>query len=244
MRKPLYRFHKLNKEKMSKQQYNYKNDHDTRWHFYESWLQEMPQRIEARYDFPGLLNILQEFININGTDNIAKNIFKSESNTSLYIFGKVGNEISIITYMEKTAQSVKIMNTQKNEKFKNTSPTAVDLYLSGRALVKPKGLIFTSDNQMTDRGLGIWKKLMTSGKHISVYDITDKKRTGQTLKQLKSPDELEQYFTNDYSGKNYRYVLSESTDNFNNYTYCYFMTRRICESAGTINDDEYNDEDK
>jgi hypothetical protein len=229
---------------MTNQQYNYKNTDDLRWYFYESWLQEMPERIEARYDFPGLLNILQEFININGVDNISKNIFKSESDTSLYIFGKVGNELSIITYMEKTVQSVKIMNTQKNEKFKNISPTAVDLYLTGLELVKPKGLVFTSDNQMTDRGLDIWKKLLKMGKHISVYDVTNKLKTGQTLKQLKSSDELEQYFKNDYSSQHYRYVLAESLNNFNNYTYCYFMTRRICESANTINDAIYQENDK
>jgi hypothetical protein len=141
--------------------------------------------------------------------------------------------------MEKTTQSVKIMNTQKNEKFKSVRPSAVDLYLTALGIVKPRSLMFTSDNQMTDQGLGIWKKLLSLGKHISVYDITNKARTGQTLKTLSSPEEIEQYFINDQSGQRYRYVLSESTEQFNNYTYCNFMTRRICESAGTICDDNY-----
>jgi hypothetical protein len=229
---------------MSEGQYDYKNDDNTRWHFYESWLQEMPQRIKARNDFPGLLNNLQEFISIFGENQISQNIFKSESESTLYVFGRLSNEVSVITYMEKTQQSVKIMNTQKNEKFKGTRPGAVDLYLNALEIVKPKSLMFTSDNQMTDRGLEIWKKLLSMGKYISVYDVTNKSRAGQTLKQLSSPEELEQYFRNDLVGQHYRYVLSESIEEFNNYTYCNFMTRRICESAGTINDDFYKDEDK
>lgn len=229
---------------MSSEHYNYKNEDNIRWHFYESWLQEMPQRIAARNDFPGLLNNLQEFISMFGENQIGENIFKSESDSTLYVFGRLSNKVSIITYMEKTQQSVKIMNTQKNEEFKGLRPSAVDLYLTALEIVKPKSLMFTSDNKMIDRGLEIWKKLLSMGKHISVYDITNKSRTGQTLKQLSSPEEFEQYFRNELTGQNYRYVLSESIEKFNNYTYCYFMTRRICESAGTIDDDNYKDEDK
>jgi hypothetical protein len=195
---------------MSKEQYNYKNEDDTRWHFYESWLQEMPQRISARNDFPGLLNNLEEFISIFGKEQVTENIFKSESESTLYIFGRVSDKVSIITYMEKTQQSVKIMNTQKNQEFKGVKPSAVDLYLTALDIVKPRSLMFTSDNQMTDRGLEIWKKLMSVGKHISVYDVTNKSRSGQTLIQLRTPEELEKYFRDDYTGQHYRYVLSES----------------------------------
>jgi hypothetical protein len=232
---------KLHGTVMSERNYDYKNFDDSRWQFYESWLLEYPQRIESRYDFPGLLNILSEFISIFGETQVAQNIFKSESESSLYIFGKVDDVISIISYMEKTSQSVKIMNTQKNERFTGTRPNAVDVYLTALEIVKPRSLVFTSDNQMTDKGLEIWKKLLSIGKHVSVYDITDKSRTGQTLKQISSPKEMEQYFTNDRSGQRYRYVLSESINQFNNHTYCKFMTRRICESAGTINDKTYEE---
>lgn len=235
-----------NGQTMSSKHYNYKNSDNTRWHFYESWLQEMPQRFIKRYDFPALLSELQDFLTRNKEQKINKSLYMAESEMFLYVYGNVDNEISIITYMEKSPQAVKILNTQKNEVFKKISPSATDLYLAALAVVQPRSLMFTSDNKMTDRGLSIWKKLLKMGKHISVYDVGDKSRSGKTLIPIPNdqPEKLDQYFRDDLTGQHYRYVLSESTYNFNNYVYDRFMMRRICESAGTIDDDNYKDEDK
>lgn len=228
---------------MTREQYDYKNEDDTRWHFYESWLQEMPQRIEARNDFPGLSRDLNDFVNRNGEDLISNDIYISQSANFIYVYGKVQNEISIITYLEKNRQSAFVLNTQKNSKFSGQRPSAVDLYLATLNAISPVPLIFTSDNKMTDLGLGIWKKMFKLGKHISVYDVTDKSRAGKTLISIETESDFEKYFGDSVAYNRYRYVLSESV-NYYGHVYERFMMRRICESAGTINDDIYEEEDK
>lgn len=228
---------------MSLDQYNYKNEDNTRWHFYESWLREMPQRIAPRNDFPGLLGDLVDFVKRNGESRVSDNIFISASENFIYVYGKVEDEISIITFLERNRQSAFILNTQKNSKFHGQPPSAVGIYLAALDAIKPIPLIFTSDDKMTDLGLGIWKKLISLGKKISVYDVTDKSKTGKTLIPITTELDLEKYFGDQTSFKKYRYVLSEEV-NYYDHVHDRFMMRRICESAGTIDDNNYKDEDK
>jgi hypothetical protein len=97
---------------------------------------------------------------------------------------------------------------------------------------------------MTENGLSIWKRLLKLGKHISVYDTTIKSRVGKTLIPVSTEKDLEKYFGDNLQHGNFRYVLSENIQNYNNQVNDRFMMRRICESSDTIDDDIYEEEDK
>jgi hypothetical protein len=229
---------------MSKHQYNYKNDDNTRWHFYESWISEMPQKLPPRYDFDLLLSELKDFLSRNEEQVVYNNIFYAQSENFLYVYGKVNDTISIISYLEKHRQSAFVLNTQKNNLFLKIPPSSVDIYIAALEVTKPLSLVFTSDNKMTENGLSIWKRLLKLGKHISVYDTTIKSRVGKTLIPISNEKDLEKYFGDNLQHGNFRYVLSENIQNYNNQVNDRFMMRRICESSGTIDDDIYEEEDK
>jgi len=91
---------------------------------------------------------------------------------------------------------------------KGRPPYASDLYAA--ILIDLHGsLRLTSDTQLSDEGQAIWKRLVTSGFKISVYDSNN---PGSSFTQITTPDELDKFYK--YDDRNYRrwqYVISEST---------------------------------
>lgn len=201
---------------------------DREW-FKESFLTESPQKHEAAEYFDNLNNQINELMNngfkkefvskINGFD-----LFKIELESMIYYWFEQNNESLLIIELDKTHRTLLVRLLGKKGK---GLPYAVDLYL-GILNDIGESITITSDYQLTEKGLDVWKRLFDQGHKVIVYDTSN---VGTTWKTLSSANDLELYFGDDPKYRNYRYVLSENRFSFE--TKAYFRLRQTREENGS-----------
>lgn len=195
--------------------------------FNETWLMEMPKRISSTEMFSSIEQNIKELINSGNTLlSLGNNLYKMESNDSIFYWYQNDKDIILACELYKRSQGLIMQGVGKNEKYKGQPPTTIDLY---DAILNDsnRSIRLLSDNLMTDQGANIWKRLFRMGHKISVYD---EERPGQTFKTINSETDFDQYFGTDKNLARYQFVLSENK----NLGECrnYFNTRRMYELCG------------
>ena len=185
---------------------------DSRANFNNTWLTESPEGIEPIGSAPSVERHIREWvaagIPVVHIDNTLK---KLEGNQVVYYWYEVKNKILLGIEFEKKPQALVVRLIGKTNK--GQPPYASDLYnavLADRKNMPGEinSIRILSDKQLSDEGLGIWKKLLQLGHKVSVYD---KNNPGATFTEILSQEQLMQYFKHDDSNyAQYQYVLSES----------------------------------
>ena len=222
---------------MSKEQYGSSiktdsNNTSTRSDFINSWLFEMPIRKNQGNIHPTISYNIKDIISTGVKPKIiSNNLYKIElTNTIYYWYGSFDNVILGVE-LSKKPQSLVVNMISKDPTYTGKFPYASDLY---DAILKDNNysLCITSDEYLSDEGFGIWQRLFNKGHVISVYNTTD--TPGQSRTTFKSQDEMNQYFGDNESFKNYRFVISESVPEKMSETRAFFNTRRMRELADIL----------
>ena len=87
-----------------------------------------------------------------------------------------------------------------------------------------------SDVTLTDKGLNIWRRLLSAGYPISVYDKT---APGALHTLIKTVNDFDQYFSNNPEYRKYRFIVSKNINEAIEVR-AQFLTRRTRELAGMI----------
>lgn len=195
--------------------------------FNETWLAEMPMGLGVFSTFDGLKQDVLSLIDSGVTVKNLTDELRSYVGSQVAYFWYVDSNDNpiLISQLDIKPQALVVSMTGKNSKYKGKPPFATDLY---NAILDSTGrsIRLMSDTVMSDEGHDVWKRLLSHGHTISVYDVEN---PGQSMKTLQSAEELDQYFrTKDPAMKRYQYVLSE-TGNCLIETKAHFSTRRMRE---------------
>lgn len=176
--------------------------------FNETWLSEMPSGLGNFGTFDAVEYSINDLIKhgikpeerVNGLKRII-------SGESYYYWYEKDNKITLGIELHKKPEGLVVSVVGKNPALKGKAPYASELY---SVILKDteKSLRILSDTQLSDEGLTLWKKMLTMGHKVTVYD---KNEPGKTFQSFHSPEELDVFFKHsDAHFKRYQYVLSES----------------------------------
>jgi hypothetical protein len=181
---------------------------DPRQNFINSFLSEMPEGI-GKTD---LADKIEYFINDHKKEKtypvqtLSNGLKKIEgTQVMFYWFDDRYGKMTIGVELEKTPFAAVVREIGKFNK--GRPPYASDLY---NAILADLGgsLRLTSDVQLSDEGLNIWKRLLQQGHKIGVYDATV---PGQSFVPIRTEEELLKFFKDDdREYRRYQYVISES----------------------------------
>lgn len=167
----------------------------------EDWLFEMPVRRGTGNDSFVPLSIAittnkDEGFVVTEFDK-SKNQFMMDTGDILFVWQEVDGVPEIIVELEEFYNGFAVLEVGK---MLGSQIDAADFYSD--LLDKFKRLIFSGDS-ISDRGAGIWKKLMNSGRTVHVYDVET-----ATSSKLNDPSEIDDTkYDNDHT----RFVLSENS---------------------------------
>lgn len=197
--------------------------------FNETWLYEMPSGLGNFEIFDQLqYNILHRIKDGSQIIQLSDNLNKIVGPQILYYWYGTKTNIILAVELEVKHQGLMVNTIGKNPKYKGEPPFASDLY---NAILNDyhRSIRILSDQQLSDEGYNIWKKLFSLGHRISVYN---KDTPGITFKPFTSLEDMDQYFKHDdYDFKKYQFVLSEAGEQFSE-THSHFNTRRMRELCG------------
>jgi hypothetical protein len=205
--------------------------------FYESWIEEMPQRTTVGNLWSVLQNNIKDFVD-NGVKvvDVKQGLRKIDLNsTAIYWYYDQNNIPIVIVELNKKSQNYTVGAVGK--KTQGQPPWTTDLYLDIIDDCKKNGLNnirLSSDNLISDAGFSIWKKLLTTGHKVWYYDNTI---PGQTLHLIKDSNELNSLFGPNNDLSKYQFVISESKDKFLE-IYGQFLLRRTLELTGRLDRDD------
>jgi hypothetical protein len=198
--------------------------------FWESWLLEMPMGIATQNFYPTLVHNIQERIENGLKPELVKpGLYRLVGPQVVhYWYGDNENSIILGSELTRRPQALTVSFTGKDPALKNKPPYASDLY---QEILASSGtpLRLMSDTALSDAGLKIWKRLLTNGCKILVYD---RENPGQSRELVKTIKDLERYFAHgDPDFKRYQYVLVSNSEMLAETT-AVFNTRRFRELAG------------
>ena len=196
--------------------------------FNDTWLTEMPMGLGAFATYDGLRQDIQNLVNSGVQVSDMGNNLRSYVGNQVAYFWYVNpqtEEPILITQLDIKPQALVVSMTGKSPKYKGKPPYASDLY---NVILNSTGrsIRLMSDETLSDEGYDIWKRLLSQGNKVSVYD---KEHPGQTMITVDTLDDMEKYFkTGDSLFKRYQYVISESGECLAE-TKSHFNTRRMRE---------------
>jgi len=204
----------------------------SRTDFNETWLTEMPAKLG---NFGNTFDILEKSIREwiedgRKPEKLSNILYRLDGQNMMYYWYQDGDNIVVAVELDKKPQGMVVSIVGKNPEYSGKPPYSTDLYSDILPTI-PYSMLF-SDNQLSDDGIQLWKKLsFDSSNTISVFNSKD---PGKTFKTLNTPDELDSYLGDD---KYYdRFVLSKKGHTLSE-TRSYFSTRRLREMAGmNLND--------
>ena len=177
--------------------------------FNETWLSEMPSGLGSFETFDALEYTIKGLLKHGLTPKELADGLKRIISDDLYFYWyEADGEIALAVELERKPQGLVVSVVGKNPKLRGKAPYASELY---SAILKDtdKSVRIVSDTQLSDEGLALWKKMLTLGHKITVYDQDE---PGKTFRSFDTPDELDAFFKHDDDDfKRYQYVLSEST---------------------------------
>ena len=210
---------------------------NSRIRFTESWLPENPQGIEPTKTFGSIKFNIKDLLNAGVTPlkTIDPSVFKIDlSDTVYYWMENPKGEIILGVELLKAQDNLTVSLSGKSDDLIGKAPYADQLY---QTILQDssKPLLF-SDIKLSNDGKKIWKRLVNSGRTVTVYD---RKAPGQSRQTITTPDELEQFWKmDDPSYQRWQYVLSESGSMTHNIM-AMFNTRRARELTSLGVDQEY-----
>ena len=184
--------------------------------FVKTWLTESPMGIPAKDYAQSIKNNIRDIVNTGyySPTYIGKNgLQRIEMKTLVYYWYGELNNFLLGAEFSIAPQALIVNFIGKTNK--GQPPYASDLY--DAVLHDMKNLEYrfstikiSSDDKLSEEGLGIWKKLLQKGHKIMIYDSSSDV-PGQTQIRITSEEELNNFFKmNDPSFGRYRYVVSES----------------------------------
>lgn len=205
---------------------------DNRLDFIDTWLIEMPERIDTINLYDNITQIIKQRSKLDQVQDLGNNLKKIEGVQLVYYWYELNNIISIAVEFSKKPQSIVVNIIGKSPKFKGKPPFASDLYnavLNDRKDNGVNSIQISSDTKLSDEGFNIWAKLLDQGHKISMYTSD---APGQSFITINTHDELKKYFNKDPSFKKYQYVITENKKMGE--TIGSFGTRRMRELSGTL----------
>lgn len=150
---------------------------------------------------------IKDFLKRGIEPTVSGDLYSIDAGDKLFYWFGSSTRIDLATELHVKPEGLVVSLTGKNPRLKGKPPFASDLY---GAILKhsAKNIKLMSDDQLSDEGFAIWKKLVAKGFKVSVYDI---KEPGKSFQSFENPVELDKFFRNDDSDfRRYRYVLSEN----------------------------------
>ena len=201
----------------------------SRTDFSQTWLVEMPSGT-GKLTGPGMFTSLQhsisDYVSHGMAPSILTNGFKKIIGQQVAFYWHEANgEIDLAVELSIAPQAL-IVNGVATSPHGSTVH-ASDLYgLIINDSNKPLKLM--SDEQLSDDGLKLWKRLLQLGHTVSVYDS----RNPTDLQKLYSPDDLDKFIQfHSAEHRRYQYVLSEAGAQSAEVKSC-FNTYRMRKIAG------------
>lgn len=202
----------------------------SRTQFIESWLFEMPERIDDLEAYDTLAWTIKDRISGGETpQQIKPGIYKLGKQILLYWMG-TPNKVDLAMELAQKPQSLVINLTGKHPLLQGKPPYATDLYAA--ILDDNETSLIVSDATLTDSGINIWKKLVQLGYYVTVYNMD---KPGHSRQTIKSPHELDVFLAKDDTDyRRWRFVISKPGIQIGE-TVSAFNTRRYRELAGMEN---------
>lgn len=170
----------------------------------------MPQVLNGGNDFEAHVEMLRENLRYNAeVDQLSTNVFKTTNGaqTTYWIGDAKAASVSIIVDTTIHANFRKVELTSKNPNIPvGSKPFASDLYMIIKDDSTTDNLVFTSDEFLSNDGERLWKRLVSNGGIVSVYDTSSNQ---YVLTSIHHKNELSNYL-GDTNKRKYLFVLSES----------------------------------
>jgi hypothetical protein len=196
--------------------------------FNETWLIETPMSLGKFPMYDTIEYSIKDRIKSGSkVEDLGNGLRKIKGSQIIYYWYESAGIILLGIELNIRPQGLVVSGLGKNPSVKGP-PYASDLY---DAVLKNENqsLRLISDADMSDDAFEIWKRLLTLGHTISVYDTSD---PGTSFVSINNVDELKKYFRHDDTNyRKYRFVLSETNEVLAE-TRSYFNTRRMRELAG------------
>lgn len=199
---------------------------NSREQFIEQWLFESPQRIQATDLFQQLLYSINDLKSHEvPVVNVGDSLKKIELTSVAYYWFEDATGPVLIGEFGKNQNSLVVNAVGKRANANKV--WASDLY--AKVLEDMSGSII-SDATLTDKGLSIWRRLLSAGYPISVYD---KNSPGASHGLIKTVDDFDRYFSDNLEYRKYRFIVSKNINEAIEVR-AQFLTRRTRELAGMI----------
>jgi hypothetical protein len=198
---------------------------------------ESPMGVGKFPTYDGLCRVIRELAQDYSPIALENDLKKIEvGGMVLYWYEKDG-VILLGCELHIRPQGLVVSITGKNPDLpKGSQPYASDLYVK---IIQDTNMAIRllSDEQLSDEGKGIWKRLYDAGLCISVYDRSEK-TAGRSYKKLRTLDDFESYHRdNDPSYMQYQYILAKNKSAALSETFAFFNLRAMRERAGLALDD-------
>lgn len=197
--------------------------------FNDTWLAEMPSGVGNIETFDAIAYSIKDLLSHGAVpETLSNGIKKVKLSSTIYYWYEKDSVILLGSQLSIRPQGLVVQLTGKNPISRGKPPYASQLY---DAILKDagRGVRLLSDTSLSDEGLNLWKKLVSLGHTVSVYDSQN---PGKTFQTFHSTHELDAFFKDDDTDfSRYQYVVSESGINLAE-TRGYFNTRRYRELAG------------
>jgi hypothetical protein len=179
---------------------------DPRLNFANTFLAEMPEGIGKTELVDKIEYFIKDYKKEYPVITLPNGLKKIDGQQVMfYWFEDNYGKMSIGVELEKSPFAAIVRSIGKFNK--GRPPFASDLYA---AIISDLhgSLRLTSDVQLSDEGLGIWKRLLGNGFKVGVYDAQE---PGKTFTQVTTLEELEKFYKFDNTSyRRYQYVISES----------------------------------
>ena len=204
---------------------------DSRSDFTESWLTEMPMGIGKMgvSFFHTMLYSLKDYIQHGGNITTLPNGYKKMFGQQVaYYWHETSDTIDLIVELTVKPQALVVNGISKNPK--GCTIHATDMY---NAILKDnhKSIRLMSDEKLSDQGYALWKRLLSIGHRITVYDKNNPGAPIQTVDSIEDMDNF--YKLGDTSATKWQFVLSESNEKLAE-ARSYFNTYRMRKLSGLL----------
>ena len=181
--------------------------------FYETFLSEMPWRINGSNDFEFQLSALHEMLGDgHEVTHVADSIFKIHADTQItyWVGDDEASSVLMIVDTSLNGNICKISLTSKNPELPPKSPPyASSVYLTIMHDLKADHVALSSDQMLSDDAIKLWGRLVTAGHTVSVFNTATHQ---YELAKVSTADELEQYLGG-ANKQHYVFIISESDRN-------------------------------
>ena len=177
--------------------------------FDESWLIESPFiTASAANSYRVLSELIGQFVKTDSVINLSNNINMIDQGSVKFFWIGSAENIDVACEFSSRAECYIEMLVGRNPELSGP-PYASDLYIGILAATK-KPIKLISDSLLSGDGLNLWKRLLSMGHTISVYDSNN---PGKSFSSFNNMDDLTKFCSNtNMAYTRYQYVLTESSD--------------------------------